>query len=219
MQREIQRRADLERRVEIGHPLPRLVLRALDRYRCVRGNIELDAIALEEQTANAVAPDFEPLATVDEVGQRHRVRGALVRAGIVGKSTAATPMPASHSGNRSARRAGTQCASASAQVATLKSAGARSATASISTSSSRRQMSASSTSTSGWSPNVLRKLAPVLRDPWTQVHLEQQALPLRRARVRGPGFVSSAHRLRIVSSAWPTVPPVAALVTDDAGRA
>jgi hypothetical protein len=85
IERDVDERTDLERRVEIGHPLSRPVLRAVHRRRAVEAEVELHAVGLEEDAAHALAIDAHLLAPVDDERQRPEVAAALVRTAIVGQ--------------------------------------------------------------------------------------------------------------------------------------
>src|SRR5690606_12596693 len=84
-QMKIERRPDLDRRIEIRHSGSSLVIVALHRNRRVEADAELRILSVEELTAHPFAIGLEEFAPIDKIGDRNWIRSRLVRAAIVRK--------------------------------------------------------------------------------------------------------------------------------------
>jgi hypothetical protein len=101
-----ERRAELERRLQVRHAAARGVVLAAHRNRRTDAQIELDILAIEQLAAQPVAIRLEERAAIDEIRHGHRVDARFVRAAIVRECDAPAPSPNSQSGFSSARAAG-----------------------------------------------------------------------------------------------------------------
>jgi hypothetical protein len=90
---QLERRAELERRLEIRHAAARSVVFAVHRDRAIHAEAQLDVPLVEQLAAHTVAIGSQKPAAIDKVRHGHGIDLHLVGAAIVGELDGADPHP------------------------------------------------------------------------------------------------------------------------------
>lgn len=81
-QHHVERWAKLQRRLQVRHVVALVDVVAVDRYRRAGTEIELDSIAVEEDSAQAIAIGLQQVAAIDDIRRRQRQAALRVRTAI-----------------------------------------------------------------------------------------------------------------------------------------